>query len=279
MSGSSPCHVSLTIQPNHVGSLTSAAGWPDRVQLVWVQQEDEQTSRRSTVRTGAASGPCNRGPASHKSRSSSHRKVGNDEKSQAGRVWEWSATSGPGSNGLVMEPRVPTAGVLIRQTTRMSTWSVTVAADVETRTSRSFALRHQITILERQLSTDARVTFAPEERAFWPRSWHRYLRKAIRRLRLHLRPDTVLEEVIDAAGRDGAGGWRRAVDRRHGHGRALGPGGRRSAPGHLPRRSPGRRGARGRGRARCHRREQGAGRGERLVMMVRDTPVGLPDMT
>ncbi|MGC5010101.1 hypothetical protein ACLQ2R_04995 [Streptosporangium sp. DT93] len=36
------------------------------------------------------------------------------------------------------------------------------------------ALRHQIAPMERQLGTDTRVRFAPEDRAFLPPSWRRY---------------------------------------------------------------------------------------------------------
>ncbi|MCC5578947.1 helix-turn-helix domain-containing protein [Microtetraspora sp. AC03309] len=54
------------------------------------------------------------------------------------------------------------------------------------------ALRHQITVLERQLGADARVRFAPEDRAFLAALLTSLPRKALRRLRLLVRPDTVL---------------------------------------------------------------------------------------
>ena len=53
------------------------------------------------------------------------------------------------------------------------------------------ALRHQITVLERQLGPD-RVRFSPAERAFLAALLHRLPRDVLRRLRLLVRPDTVL---------------------------------------------------------------------------------------
>ncbi|MGW0203285.1 hypothetical protein [Nonomuraea sp. NPDC003201] len=53
------------------------------------------------------------------------------------------------------------------------------------------ALRHQITVLERQLGADTRVRFAPEDRAFLAALLTSLPREVLRRLRLLLRPDTV----------------------------------------------------------------------------------------
>ncbi|MFF7651768.1 integrase core domain-containing protein [Streptomyces sp. NPDC007983] len=53
------------------------------------------------------------------------------------------------------------------------------------------ALRHQITVLERQLGSD-RVRFTPSDRAFLAALLHRMLLPALRRVRLPVRPDTVL---------------------------------------------------------------------------------------
>ncbi|SPL98997.1 Mobile element protein [[Actinomadura] parvosata subsp. kistnae] len=54
------------------------------------------------------------------------------------------------------------------------------------------ALRHQITVLERQLGADTRVRFAPEDRAFLAALLTSLPREVLRRLRLLIRPDTVL---------------------------------------------------------------------------------------
>jgi putative transposase len=53
------------------------------------------------------------------------------------------------------------------------------------------ALRHQITVLERQLGND-RPRFDPSDRAFLAALLHRLPREVLRRLRLLMRPDTVL---------------------------------------------------------------------------------------
>jgi hypothetical protein len=53
------------------------------------------------------------------------------------------------------------------------------------------ALRHQIAVLERQLG-DARVRFDQTDRAFLAALLHRLPRNVLRRLRLLVRPDTVL---------------------------------------------------------------------------------------
>ena len=52
-------------------------------------------------------------------------------------------------------------------------------------------LRHQITVLERQLGAD-KVKFGPEDRAFLAALLAPLPRQVLRRLRLLLRPDTVL---------------------------------------------------------------------------------------
>ncbi|MFI7643154.1 hypothetical protein [Nonomuraea sp. NPDC049400] len=54
------------------------------------------------------------------------------------------------------------------------------------------ALRHQITVLERQLGADTRVRFAPEDRAFLAALLTSLSREFLRRLRLLIQPDTVL---------------------------------------------------------------------------------------
>ncbi|WP_433432988.1 integrase core domain-containing protein [Nonomuraea sp. CA-141351] len=53
-------------------------------------------------------------------------------------------------------------------------------------------LRHQITVLERQLGPDTRVRFTPEDRAFPAALLTSLPREVLRRLRLLVRPDTVL---------------------------------------------------------------------------------------
>ncbi|MFF4625277.1 integrase core domain-containing protein [Nonomuraea jabiensis] len=53
-------------------------------------------------------------------------------------------------------------------------------------------LRHQITVLHRQLGDDARVRFAPEDRAFLSALLASLPREVLRRLRLLVRLDTVL---------------------------------------------------------------------------------------
>jgi hypothetical protein len=59
------------------------------------------------------------------------------------------------------------------------------------------ALRHQITVLERQLSADTRVRFAPEDRAFLAALLTSLPREVLRRLRLLIQPDTVLRRHRD----------------------------------------------------------------------------------
>ncbi|MFI6731404.1 hypothetical protein ACIBI9_00615 [Nonomuraea sp. NPDC050451] len=54
------------------------------------------------------------------------------------------------------------------------------------------ALRHQITILERQLGVGTRVRFAPEDRAFLAALLAPFAHDVPRRLRLLIRPDTVV---------------------------------------------------------------------------------------
>ncbi|GAA2216270.1 hypothetical protein GCM10009850_117390 [Nonomuraea monospora] len=53
-------------------------------------------------------------------------------------------------------------------------------------------LRHQITVLERQLGADTKARFAPEDRAFLSALLTPLPREALYRLRLLVRPDTVL---------------------------------------------------------------------------------------
>lgn len=54
------------------------------------------------------------------------------------------------------------------------------------------ALRHQITVLERQLGADIRVRYAPEDRVFLAAILTSLPRELLHRLRLLMRPDTVL---------------------------------------------------------------------------------------
>ncbi|MBB6344350.1 hypothetical protein ACWGH8_34605 [Nonomuraea muscovyensis] len=54
------------------------------------------------------------------------------------------------------------------------------------------ALRHQIMVLKRQLGADARVRFAPEGRVFLAALLTSLPREVLHRLRLVVRPDTVL---------------------------------------------------------------------------------------
>ncbi|MFI7233132.1 hypothetical protein ACIBO5_58990 [Nonomuraea angiospora] len=67
------------------------------------------------------------------------------------------------------------------------------------------ALRHQITVLERQLGADARVRFAPEDRAFLAALLTSLPREVLRWLRLLVRPDTVLRWHRDLMRRRHAG--------------------------------------------------------------------------
>ena len=53
------------------------------------------------------------------------------------------------------------------------------------------ALRHQLAVLQRQLG-DEKVRFTPADRAFLAALLHRLPREALRRLRLLVRPDTIL---------------------------------------------------------------------------------------
>ncbi|MFI6505816.1 hypothetical protein [Nonomuraea typhae] len=54
------------------------------------------------------------------------------------------------------------------------------------------ALRHQVMVLERQLGVDVRVRFAPEDRLFLAALLTSLPRVVLRRLRLVVRPDTIL---------------------------------------------------------------------------------------
>ncbi len=69
------------------------------------------------------------------------------------------------------------------------------------------ALRHQITVLERQLGR-TRVRFTPADRAFLAALLHRLPTEALRRLRLLVRPDTVLRWHRDLLARRHAAGSR-----------------------------------------------------------------------
>ncbi|WP_231591108.1 helix-turn-helix domain-containing protein [Saccharothrix sp. ST-888] len=62
------------------------------------------------------------------------------------------------------------------------------------------ALRHQITVLERQLSGQ-RVRFEASDRAFLPALLHRIPTHALHRMRLLVRPDTILRSHRDLIAR------------------------------------------------------------------------------
>ncbi|MGA6159996.1 hypothetical protein ACPEIC_42485 [Stenotrophomonas sp. NPDC087984] len=62
------------------------------------------------------------------------------------------------------------------------------------------ALRHQVTVLERQLGGD-RARFTPSDRAFLAALLHRLPLPALRRVRLLVRPDTALRWHRDLARR------------------------------------------------------------------------------
>jgi putative transposase len=64
-------------------------------------------------------------------------------------------------------------------------------------------LRHQITVLERQLS-GTRVRFTAPDRAFLAALLHRLTTEALRRMRLLVRPDTVLRRHRDLVRRRNA---------------------------------------------------------------------------
>jgi len=65
------------------------------------------------------------------------------------------------------------------------------------------ALRHQLSVLQRQLGPD-RVRFAPADRALLAALLHRLPRKVLRRLHLVVRPDTVLRWHRDVVARQHA---------------------------------------------------------------------------
>ncbi|MFI6817459.1 integrase core domain-containing protein [Nonomuraea sp. NPDC050328] len=71
------------------------------------------------------------------------------------------------------------------------------------------ALRHQVMVLERQLGADVRVRFAPEDRFFLAGLLSSLPRALLRRLRLVVRPDTILR-------------WHRQIVKRR-HARACRP--------------------------------------------------------
>ncbi|MHC3456195.1 transposase family protein, partial [Streptomyces prasinus] len=62
------------------------------------------------------------------------------------------------------------------------------------------ALRHQITVLERQLGGE-KVRFSPNDRAFLAALLHRLPSQVLRRIRLVVRPDTVLRRHRDLVAR------------------------------------------------------------------------------
>jgi putative transposase len=61
------------------------------------------------------------------------------------------------------------------------------------------ALRHQITVLQRQLGTE-KVRFNASDRAFLAALLHRLPRDVLRRVRLLVRPDTILRWHRDLVG-------------------------------------------------------------------------------
>jgi putative transposase len=62
------------------------------------------------------------------------------------------------------------------------------------------ALRHQLTVLQRQLGNE-KVRFTPADRAFLAASLYRLPPEALRRLRLLVRPDTILRWHRDLTSR------------------------------------------------------------------------------
>ena len=66
------------------------------------------------------------------------------------------------------------------------------------------ALRHQLTVLERQLGSE-KVRFDASDRAFLAALLHRLPRTVLRRVRLLVRPDTVLRWHRDLLARRHAG--------------------------------------------------------------------------
>jgi len=58
------------------------------------------------------------------------------------------------------------------------------------------ALRHQLTVLQRQLGTTL-PRFSPADRAFLAALLHRLPRDVLGRFRLLVRPDTVLRSLMD----------------------------------------------------------------------------------
>lgn len=58
------------------------------------------------------------------------------------------------------------------------------------------ALRHQVEVLQRQLG-DTRVRFTPADRALLAALMHRFPRQILNRLRLLVRPDTILRRHRD----------------------------------------------------------------------------------
>jgi hypothetical protein len=61
------------------------------------------------------------------------------------------------------------------------------------------ALRHQITVLERQLG-GTRVRFTTPDQAFLAALLHRLMPEALRRMRLLVRPDTVYVGTVTLSG-------------------------------------------------------------------------------
>ncbi|MEU7894106.1 hypothetical protein AB0B45_14715 [Nonomuraea sp. NPDC049152] len=59
------------------------------------------------------------------------------------------------------------------------------------------ALRHQVAVLERQLGADSRLRLAPGDRTFLAALLTSLRREVLRRLRLLVRPDTVLRRHRD----------------------------------------------------------------------------------
>lgn len=68
------------------------------------------------------------------------------------------------------------------------------------------ALRHQLSVLQRQLSPD-RVRFTPGDRALLTALLHPILRDVLNRLHLVVRPDTVLRWHRDVIARAGSVPW------------------------------------------------------------------------
>jgi hypothetical protein len=91
-----------------------------------------------------------------------------------------------------------------------ASWRICQTVEADTlapRTTEILALRHQITVLERQLGGE-RVRFSPGDRSFLAALLHRLPSEVLRRIRLVVRPDTVLRWHRDLVARRHAARFR-----------------------------------------------------------------------